>query len=327
MSIFDMVRGGGGGRGGFRITWLIALAIAGFGVVRYFTSTQKNPVTGQAQRVALSPQQEVALGLQSAPQMARQMGGTVPESDPRAALVEEVGQRLVQQIETKTTMPWKFDFHLLNDPKTVNAFALPGGQCFITTALFSQLDNEAQLAGVLGHEIGHVIERHSAEHMASSQLGQSLVGAVAVGASDREGGYFAGYAAQIANQMLQMKYGRDDELESDRYGVRYMVKAGYDPSEMIGVMEVLKKASGGAGRNEFMSTHPDPGNRAEQIRQQVKQEFPNGVPSNLTKGRSLRDLRGLPAPRPSAPPRFGEPEPAPRGAPQPGQPRAEKPAF
>jgi predicted Zn-dependent protease len=290
MGIFG---GYGRGGGGMRITWVLAAVIALFGVIKYFTSTQKNPVTGEAQRVGLSPSQEVALGLRTAPELANQMGGAIPETrDPRAQLVEEVGQKLVEQVRKEAPdMPWKFDFHLLNDPKLVNAFALPGGQCFITTALLDRMDNEAQLAGVLGHEIGHVIHRHSAQQMAKSNLGQSLVTAIGVGASGDGGGYTAAQVAQMANQFLQLSYGREHELQSDRYGVRYMAKAGYDPNEMIGVMEILKKASGGGGGGpEFTKTHPDPGNRAAQIREQIKSEFPNGLP-NVSKGRSLRDLR------------------------------------
>ena len=150
MGIFG---GQGRGGGGMRITWVLAAVIALFGVIKYFTSTQKNPVTGEAQRVGLSPEQEVALGMRTAPQLASQMGGAIPETrDPRAQLVEVVGQQLVDQVRReKPDMPWKFDFHLLNDPKLVNAFALPGGQIFITRALFDRFQNEAQLAGVLGH--------------------------------------------------------------------------------------------------------------------------------------------------------------------------------
>ena len=290
MGIFG---GGGYGRGGggMRITWILGAVIALFGVIRYFTSTQKNPVTGEAQRVGLTAPQEVALGLRTAPELAKQMGGAIPETrDPRAQVVEEVGQKLVEQVRKEAPdMPWKFDFHLLNDPKTVNAFALPGGQCFITTALLNQMDNEAQLAGVLGHEIGHVIHRHSAQQMAKSNLGQSLVTAVGVGASGDGGGYTAAQVAQMANQFLQLSYGRDHELQSDAYGVRSMARAGYDPNEMIGVMEILKKASGGGGGPEFTKSHPDPGNRAAQIREQIKNEFPNGLP-NVSKGRSLRGM-------------------------------------
>jgi beta-barrel assembly-enhancing protease len=278
------------GRVQISIALLIGLAVAAFGVIRYFTTTQVNPVTGEKQHLSLSPDQEKQLGLQSAPHMIRQMGGEVPPSDPRAQLVRTVGQRLIRQIGPN---PWNFQFHLLADSKTVNAFALPGGQCFITLALFNQLQNEAQLAGVLGHEAGHVIHRHSAQQMAKQNLGQSLVTAVAVGTSDRDSGYMGTVAAQYANQMLQLKYGRGDETESDSYGVEMMAKAGYDPREMVGVMEILKRASGGSRTPEFASSHPDPGNRANAIKEQVARLYPNGVPGHLTKGVTLRN--GVPS--------------------------------
>lgn len=275
------------------IAVLIALAVALFAVVRYFTSSQENPVTGEAQRVTLTPQEEVALGMQSAPELAQQMGGLVPPSDPRAQLVNRVGQKLVAQIDREH--PWEFNFHLLRDDQLVNAFALPGGQIFITLALYQQLENEAQLAGVLGHEIGHVIERHSAEQMAKSDLTRGLVTAVGVGAGGQEGGGFAHVAAAVAANMINLKYGRDDELESDDYGIRYMAAAGYDPRAMAGVMEVLARAGGGNGRPEFASTHPDPGNRADRIRQVIQKLYPQGVPPELTLGAPLTGAgRALP---------------------------------
>jgi predicted Zn-dependent protease len=183
-----------------------------------------------------------------------------------------------------------FNFYLLNDSQTVNAFALPGGQIFITRALFDRLENEAQLAGVLAHEIGHVIHRHGAEHMATGQLGQTLVGAVAVGASDEQGrGQMATMAAMLANQMFQLKYSREDELESDSSGLNYMVQSSFDPSEMLRVMQILKEASGGGGRGpDFMQTHPNPDARLAQIQSYLKEKFPNGIPRELSKGRSFR---------------------------------------
>ncbi len=104
------------------------------------------------------------------------MGGDIdPRDDERAMMVSEVGRRIVERSEaSKSPYVGNFHFHLLSDPKTVNAFALPGGQVFITQALYGRLQNEAELAGVLGHEIGHVIERHSAQQMATGQLGQML---------------------------------------------------------------------------------------------------------------------------------------------------------
>src|SRR5207302_6433444 len=125
----------------------------------------------------------------------------VPMSEPMAQEVAAVGQRVLHNSDAARG-PYTQNFHyiLLADDQTINAFALPGGQVFITRALLTRLQNEAQLAGVLGHETGHVIGRHSAEHMAKGQLGQMLATAVGIGASDDRGrGYTAIIAAQMAN--------------------------------------------------------------------------------------------------------------------------------
>ena len=280
-------RGGGcGGRAA------IAVVIALVGIVTYFMRTETNPVTGESQRVALNVDQEKALGLEAAPQMAKEMGGWIdPGSDPRAALVAEVGRRIVERSDArKSPYVGNYNFYLLNDPQTVNAFALPGGQIFITEALYDRMENEAQLAGVLGHEIGHVVHRHAAEHMAKGQLGQMLVGAVAVGASGGEDrGRTATMAAMMASQMFQLRYGRQDELESDDYGLRWMAQAGYDPSAMLTVMRILKEAGGGAGRGpSFLQTHPDPDARIAKIESFLRETYPSGIPAELTKGRPLR---------------------------------------
>jgi predicted Zn-dependent protease len=270
--------------------WIIALVIAVMGIIGYLSKKSVNPTTGETQYVALTEAQEIALGLEAAPQMAQQMGGAVPQSDPRAAMVSEVGTRIVENSDArKSPYVQNFNFHLLNDAETINAFALPGGQIFITVALFEKLQNEAQLAGVLGHEIGHVINRHAAEHMAKGQLGGALATAVGVGASDDQGrGYGAAVAAQVANQMIQLKFGRNDENESDSYGLRYMAQAGYDPREMLAVMEILRDASKGGRTPAILATHPAPQDRLDKIGQRIGELFPNGVPAALSKGRSLR---------------------------------------
>jgi predicted Zn-dependent protease len=253
----------------------------------YYGMRQDNPVTGETQHVSLSTDQEVALGLNSAPQMEAEMGGADP--DPKVqALVESVGQKIVGSTAAKET-PYKFQFRVLRDPNTVNAFALPGGPIYITRALLNRMQNEAQLAGVLGHEIGHVVGRHAAEHIAKSQLAQGIVGAVGVAASDQYGrGQQAAMMAAFVAQMMQLRYGRSDELESDRLGVRFMTEAGYDPRAMMEVMKVLESASKGAGgRPEFLSTHPNPGNRQQHIQETIVKLFPNGLPSGLTRGKPL----------------------------------------
>lgn len=266
---------------------LVALVIGAFSLFRYCGQAQRNPVTGEVQRVALSPKQEIALGLHSAPMMIQRHGGELRDAET-APYVTQIGTKLVQGTFARTA-PYRFDFHVLRDRQTINAFALPGGQIFITQALLLRLRNESQLAGVLGHEIGHVIARHGAQHLAKQQLGQLLVTAVQVGSYDPRDphrGRSASVLAQAANQMIGLKYGREDELEADSYGFRILVEAGYDPRGLAELMDVLEGASGGGRSPEFLSTHPNPGNRRARIAEAIAERFPTppGPPTGLRRG-------------------------------------------
>ena len=263
----------------------VGALMAAIALFSYFASREVNPVTGETQHIAISQEQEIALGLQSAPQMAAEFGGADPDGSIQAD-VESVGQRVVGRVAGKT--PYKFRFVVLSDAKTVNAFALPGGPVFITRALLANLENEAQLAGVLSHEAGHVIGRHSAEHLTKGQLTEGLVGAAGVAASnDQNSGQQAAQVAAVVGQMVQLKYGRSDELEADSLGVGLMADAGYDPRALVDVMAILARSSGASRQPEFLSSHPDPGNRQEKIREAIAKRFPGGVPVDLKLGQKI----------------------------------------
>jgi predicted Zn-dependent protease len=237
------------------------------------TTSYQNEFTGREQKLALAtPQEEIALGLQSAPQMIRESGGLSRDANGRA-LVERVGTRLIASTAARETS-YQFKFHLLADTETVNAFALPGGQIFITEALFRRLKSEDQLAGVLGHEMGHVVGRHSNEQMANSRLWSGLAQGIGVLLSDGHNNSGAQIGQMVA-QWRVMKFSRDDESESDALGVRFMMKAGYNPEALIGVMEILAQVSGGANSSDFMSSHPNPANRMEHIREAIEKERAN----------------------------------------------------
>lgn len=265
------------GMSGIGLRLIIALVIAGFSLMGYLGSRSKNEITGEVQYVDLSPEEEIAMGLQAAPSMAQQYGGLYPDQEAQD-LVDHIGQKIVAE-SLAAKSPYRFDFHLLADTQTVNAFALPGGQIFITAALLEKLETEGQLAGVLGHEVGHVIARHSAEHLAKQKLTQGVTGAIGTASGSLE----TARMAQMIGQMINLKYGRDDELESDKLGVKFMTDAGYDPRSLIQVMKILAEATGGARQPEFMSSHPDPGNRAERIQQAIAELYPNGLPEGLIK--------------------------------------------
>lgn len=269
---------------------IIALLIAAFGLFMFYFQTEENPITGEKQHISISPEQEIKLGIQSAPEMAAQMGGEIPGSDPRTQEVQKLGRYIVSNTQAHKG-PWKFQFHLLADPKTINAFALPGGQIFITLGLFNQLQSEAQLAGVLSHEIGHVIQRHAAEQMAKGQLGQLLVTATGIGTSDPNNpnsGYMGMAIANIVNQMTQLHYSRSDELEADLWGLKLLKEAGYNPNAMVEVLDILEKSAPKGEQPEMLLTHPYPENRKKQIKEYMER---NPATGNYTDGKSLREFQ------------------------------------
>jgi predicted Zn-dependent protease len=288
----ERAQGRGGLSGALKARLILALVIAGFAVVSYYgKSRDRNEVTGEPERVALTDEaDEVALGMQAAPEMVGMHGG--PSRNPQAQLkVQQLGEELLvaldEEVERKSAAnpdnplrnPYRddFNFTLLADPQTVNAFALPGGQVFITEALYERLRTDGQKAGVLGHEIGHVLSRHGNKQMARQGLFQGLAGAIGVAGGDVN----SARMGQMVGAVLSTKYGRGAELESDKWGVRLMAMAGYDPNSMIEVMKVLDEAGGGGGPPEFLSTHPKPANRVEYIKQVIAEEFPNGLPPGL----------------------------------------------
>lgn len=261
---------------------VVALIIAAFALISYFGSSEYNPVTDEEQRVGITQEQEIALGLQSAPELTQQFGGLHPDQQAQAYL-DEVCNRIITNSRASET-DYPFECALLEDPETINAFALPGGPVFITAALFNQLETEGQLAGIMGHEIGHVVARHSAQQIARMQLAQGLSGAAVLATydpNDPSTQRTAAVAAMIS-QVVNMKYGRDDELQSDHLGVEFMANAGYDPRSMIRVMEILAEAGGGNRPPEFFSTHPNPENRIARIQEAIEALYPNGVPDGLT---------------------------------------------
>lgn len=241
-----------------------ATLLAVFALALGTTQCSVNPATGNRQLSLVSEAQEIAMGREADPAIVAQFG--LYPDDELQQYVQDLGQRLAAQSE-RPDLPWTF--RVLDDP-LVNAFALPGGFIYVTRGIMAHLDSEAELVGVLGHEIGHVTARHGVNQMSKAMLAQIGFGLGTVLAP--EAAQTFGGLAQGLTSLLFLKYGRDDEKQSDALGVRYALRTGHDPREMVGVFETLGRVSAAAGAGgipAWASTHPAPANRAELIRQQV----------------------------------------------------------
>lgn len=263
-------------------------------------TTTTNFITGESQRGAYTWAQEVQLGRQANPQVIAQFG--LVEDQPLQAYVGRLAQEVLQTsaysdpgtpAEVRNT---PFHFQVLDSP-IVNAMALPGGYVYVTRGLLAHVENEAQLAVVLGHEIGHVLGRHASRQAASQQLGQlGLLGAAVLGGV-LGGERVAQSVLDIGGtgaQLLFLRYSRDAEREADRAGVAYAEFAGFDAAQagrFFRTLDRIGQQSGGGGLPSFLSTHPDPGEREHTIPQLAAQYQPRGTAVN--RDEYLRHIEGL----------------------------------
>ena len=220
-----------------------------------------NPVTGKRQIMLMSEEQEVQMGFAYDPQVVATFG-------------EYKNDNILNFLKTKTTEMGKIshrpnlEFHIkILDSPVVNAFAVPGGYMYLTRGILAQLNNEAELLGVIGHEMGHITARHSVSQQTKQQIGQLLLIGGMI-ASEK----FAQYAEQAMQgmQLLFLSFSRDNEREADALGVEYSSKIGYDAHKMADFFQVLNKmnmADSHGGVPTFLSTHPDPGDRYNSVHQ------------------------------------------------------------
>jgi predicted Zn-dependent protease len=250
------------------------------------TGCPVNPATGERQLMLMSEQQEVQLGLQGAEQVAALYG--LYDDPDLQAYVDEIGQELAATSE-KPDLPW--NFRVIDDP-IVNAFALPGGQIFMTRGILGHFASEAEMAAVLGHEIGHVTARHSAEQMSRAQV---------AGAGLELGAVLSSDIARVRDVLgtglglMFLKFGRDDERQSDDLGFRYMGRAGYNRRESVDVFTMLGRvteAAGGSQLPSLLSTHPDPGERVERMNAALAEAGDTGE-GEVGRDRYFRRINGM----------------------------------
>lgn len=227
------------------ICLLLSFAVSGCAV---------NPVTGDREFMIVTGQQEVAMGAQNYTPMQQSQGGAYDVDPALTAYVQTVGHKLADA----SGVPLPYEFAVLNN-SVPNAWALPGGKIAINRGLLTEINSEAELAAVLGHEVVHAAGRHTAKQMSRGMLMQGLVVATSIATSDSDYGNLAVGGASVAAQLVTMKYGRNAELESDKYGMRFMSKAGYDPQGAVALQETFVRLS--EGRNQdwlsgLFSSHP-----------------------------------------------------------------------
>jgi predicted Zn-dependent protease len=234
-------------------------------VVILAISCAVNPVTGKKEFMLLSESQEKAMGLSYDPEVIKEFG--LYQDEKLQSFINQRGQEMVA-ISHRPNLG--FEFRILDSP-VVNAFAVPGGYVYFTRGIMAHFNNEAEFAGVLGHEIGHITARHTAKQYSASILAQLglIVGMVV---SEE----FRNYSdlASVGLQLLFMKFSRDHESESDKLGVQYSTKVGYNSLEMADFFNTLARLSEKSGQSipTFMSTHPDPGDRNMRVRELTMKE-------------------------------------------------------
>ncbi|MEQ8768562.1 MAG: M48 family metallopeptidase [Planctomycetota bacterium] len=216
--------------------------------------------------------QEVAMGNQYAAELDKELKEL---NDPTVQrYVEEIGQKIVSVCDRQDI---EYHFTVIDDPKTVNAFAVPGGHLYVYTGLLLAAENESEVAGVMGHEVGHVVARHSANQMAQAMVASAGVSAVqsALSSGDESTDWVAmagGVLSNVAAQGYLLKYGRDDETESDALAVEYTIATGYDPNGMATFLEKLYELSGGqdpSGFEAILASHPPTLGRVEHVRELI----------------------------------------------------------
>jgi len=266
-----------------RISFLILILF----LPLFTTDCARNPVSGKREVMLMSEAREQAMGDQADPSIVAAYG--LYQNQEMQAFINDKGQQMAK-ISHRPDL--KYTFKILDSP-VVNAFALPGGYVYFTRGIMAHFNNEAEFAGVLGHEIGHVTARHSAKQQTSQILGQvGLLAGLVVSPTFRQ---FADQASQGLGLMF-LKFGRNHESESDELGVEYSTKINYDAHAMANFFQTLNRLQEQAGASipNFLSTHPNPADRYNKVHAKADEwqaAYPNKY--KINRDEYLRMIDGL----------------------------------
>jgi len=226
-----------------------------------------NPITGESEMMLFPNEQDMAIGKQYAPEVEKALKGRI-DDQAMQNYIDGVGRKIAQLSHRPD-----FDYHFVAvKDKSINAISLPGGYIFVTKGMLLKLKSESQLAGVLAHEIVHVVARDTANSM-SKQMGTDII---LMGAASQTSSQGAMAAAQITSQILSVKYSREDERTADLGGLDYMIKAGYDPNGMVETMRMLESEDQ-TSPVEFLSTHPSPESRLSYLNARIQTHYAGGT--------------------------------------------------
>lgn len=214
---------------------------------------------------AVSKEEQIKLGQQVKAEVYQQMP-VLPDSHPTTKYIQELGKKLTSVIPQENS--WPFEFHVIPQ-KEINAFAIPGGPMFVNVGTITAAANEAELVGVMAHEISHVYMQHSAKQMTKGALAQGIAGVLGGLLGQGKLGTLAQLGINVGAGVVMLKYSRKDETQADSVGTMLMYKAGYNPQGAADFFQKLEQSGGGRGP-EFLSGHPNPGNRRAAITKQIQ---------------------------------------------------------
>ena len=214
----------------------------------------------------LTQSQEIALGQQAVPALAQLHGGLSADAKQQA-MVSRVGEHIVSTTDAARS-GWKFEFHLLTEPNTLDAYSLPGGQILITTALLNHFQTEGELAAALSQQIAHVMARDVAHSLKAQGMTTAILG--------------NGDVSQLVPEVVKFNFTPEQELKADTMALKLMSQAGYSPNAMLGLLRVLSNAYYAKADVAYFTTHPNASTRVKNIQDGIVSLYPTGVPKNLS---------------------------------------------